>query len=154
MVNHKMFLCISIKSCNFDPVKIYAQKCLCRVRDHPKSKSVFPTDDSLFKMLYLAMMDITKKWTGRRQDWSVICAQLTIFFGDRIPPNSRNRLARQGPAHRQCGARKNGGTATALDMRSVFRLYCWHGKRLWPSRLTIYFQPVLQHGLKFSQILG
>ncbi len=26
-----------------------------------KSKSVFPTDDSLFKMLYLAMMDITKK---------------------------------------------------------------------------------------------
>ena len=29
-----------------------------------KSKSVFPTDDSLFKMLYLAMTDITKKWTG------------------------------------------------------------------------------------------
>jgi len=29
----------------------------------------FPTDDSLFKMLYLAMIDITKKWTGRRQDW-------------------------------------------------------------------------------------
>ena len=25
-----------------------------------KAKSVFPTDDSLFKMLYLAMMDITK----------------------------------------------------------------------------------------------
>ena len=91
-----MFLCISIKSCNFDPVKIYAQKCLCRVRDHHKSKSVFPTDDSLFKKLYLAMMNITKKWTGRRQDWSVIYAQLTIFFGDRIPPNSRNRLARQG----------------------------------------------------------
>ena len=35
-----------------------------------KSKSVFPTDDSLFKMLYLAMTDITKKWTGRRQDES------------------------------------------------------------------------------------
>ncbi len=49
-----------------------------------EAKSVFPTDDSLFKMLYLAMMDITKKWTGRRQDWSVIYAQLTIFFGDRI----------------------------------------------------------------------
>ena len=30
-----------------------------------KAKSVFPTDDSLFKMLYLAMKDITKKWTGR-----------------------------------------------------------------------------------------
>ncbi|MCM1269198.1 MAG: IS256 family transposase [Ruminococcus flavefaciens] len=50
-----------------------------------KSKSVFPTDDSLFKMLYLAMKDITKKWTGRRQDWSQIYAQLVIYYGDRIP---------------------------------------------------------------------
>ena len=50
-----------------------------------KAKSVFPTDDSLFKMLYLAMKDITKKWTGRRQDWSSIYAQLVIYYGDRIP---------------------------------------------------------------------
>ena len=48
-------------------------------------KSVFPTDDSLLKMLYLAMMDITKKWTGRRQDWSVIHAQLSIYFAGRMP---------------------------------------------------------------------
>ena len=50
-----------------------------------KAKSVFPTDDSLFKMLYLAMKDITKKWAGRRQDWSRIYAQLVIYYGDRIP---------------------------------------------------------------------
>ena len=56
-----------------------------QLRKVTKSKSVFPTDDSLLKMLYLAMMDITKKWTGRRQDWSVIYAQLTIFFEDRLP---------------------------------------------------------------------
>lgn len=56
-----------------------------QLRKVTKSKSVFPTDDSLFKMLYLAMMDITKKWTGRRQDWSAIYAQLVVFFGDRIP---------------------------------------------------------------------
>ncbi len=37
-----------------------------QLRKVTKSKSVFPTDDSLLKMLYLAMMDITKKWTGRR----------------------------------------------------------------------------------------
>ena len=43
------------------------------------------TDDSLLKMLYLAMMDITKKWTGRRQDWSVIHAQLAVFFAERMP---------------------------------------------------------------------
>lgn len=56
-----------------------------QLRKVTKSKSVFPTDDSLFKMLYLAMVDITRKWTGRRQDWSVIYAQLTIYFADRIP---------------------------------------------------------------------
>ncbi|MEI3132525.1 MAG: IS256 family transposase, partial [Oscillospiraceae bacterium] len=50
-----------------------------------KSKSVFPTDHSLLKMLYLAMMDITKKWTGRRQDWSLIHAQLSVSFADRMP---------------------------------------------------------------------
>ena len=56
-----------------------------QLRKVTKSKSVFPTDDSLFKMLYLAMMDITSKWTGRRQDWGTIYSQLSIFFGDRIP---------------------------------------------------------------------
>ena len=56
-----------------------------QLRKVTKTKSVFPTDDSLFKMLYLAMKDITKKWTGRRQDWSSIYAQLVIYYGDRIP---------------------------------------------------------------------
>ena len=56
-----------------------------QLRKVTKSKSVFSTDDSLFKMLYLAMIDITKKWTGRRQDWSMIHAQLAIYFEDRMP---------------------------------------------------------------------
>ena len=56
-----------------------------QLRKVTKSKSVFPTDDSLLKMLYLAMMDITKKWTGRRQDWSRIHAQLSIYFAERRP---------------------------------------------------------------------
>ena len=56
-----------------------------QLRKVTKAKSVFPTDDSLLKMLYLAMMDITKKWTGRRQDWSMIHAQLSVYFSDRMP---------------------------------------------------------------------
>ena len=56
-----------------------------QLRKVTKAKSVFPTDDSLFKMLYLAMMDIISKWTGLRQDWGTIYSQLSIFFGDRIP---------------------------------------------------------------------
>ena len=31
------------------------------------------------------MMDITKKWTGRRQDWSLIHAQMAIYFTERMP---------------------------------------------------------------------
>ena len=56
-----------------------------QLRKVTKSKSVFPTDDSLLKMLYLAMVDITKKWTGRRQDWSMIHAQMAVYFADRMP---------------------------------------------------------------------
>ena len=56
-----------------------------QLRKVTKAKSVFPTDDSLLKMLYLAMMDITKKWTGRRQDWSLIHAQMAIYFAERMP---------------------------------------------------------------------
>ena len=56
-----------------------------QLRKVTKAKSVFPTDESLFKMLYLAMMDITKKWTGRRQNWSMIHAQLAVYFEDRMP---------------------------------------------------------------------
>ena len=56
-----------------------------QLRKVTKAKSVFPTDESLFKMLYLAMMDITQKWTGRRQDWSMIHAQQAVYFEDRMP---------------------------------------------------------------------
>ena len=51
-----------------------------QLRKVTKSKSVFPTDDSLLKMLYLAMIDITKKWTGRRKDWGIIHSQLDIYL--------------------------------------------------------------------------
>ena len=55
-----------------------------QLRKVTKSKTVFPSDDSLLKMLYLATMDITKKWTGRRRDWAQIRAQLEIYFEERL----------------------------------------------------------------------
>lgn len=59
-----------------------------QLRKVTKPKAVFPTDDSLFKMLYFAMLDITKKWTGRRQDWarytlSSHCTIAATFQNDR-----------------------------------------------------------------------
>ena len=56
-----------------------------QLRKVTKNKPIFPTDDSLLKMLYLAMIDITKKWTGRRRDWGKIHSQLEVFFDGRIP---------------------------------------------------------------------
>lgn len=55
-----------------------------QLRKVTKNKGVFPTDDSLLKMLYLAMMDITKKWTGKRREWGQIHSQLEIFFAERL----------------------------------------------------------------------
>lgn len=55
-----------------------------QLRKVTKSKTVFPSDDSLLKMLYLATMDITRKWTGHRQDWGQIHSQLEIYFEERL----------------------------------------------------------------------
>ena len=56
------------------------------LRKVTKSKAVFPTDDALFKSIYLAMMDITKKWTGTTWNWGQTLDQLMIYFGGRISP--------------------------------------------------------------------
>jgi transposase-like protein len=53
------------------------------LRKATKNKSSFPTDDSLFKMLYLVVMDSTEKWQSVR-DWSQIINQLSVYFGERV----------------------------------------------------------------------
>ena len=57
-----------------------------QLRKVTKSKTIFPTDDALFKSLYLAMMDATKKRTGKSWDWGLTLDQLCIYFGERIRP--------------------------------------------------------------------
>ena len=53
-------------------------------RKYTKTKSVFPSDESLMKCLYLATLNITKKWTGRYGDWDKTLAELSIIFEGRI----------------------------------------------------------------------
>jgi len=50
-----------------------------------KNKASFPTIQSVRKMLYLANVHITKKWTMPVFSWAVILNQLAIRFGDRFP---------------------------------------------------------------------
>ena len=58
-----------------------------QLRKVTKTRTIFPTDDALFKILYLAMSDITAKWTGARWNWGQTLDQLCIYFGDRITPS-------------------------------------------------------------------
>ncbi len=51
-----------------------------QLRKVTKSKTIFPTDFSLEKSLYLAMVNATVKWTSRMRGWDQILAQLNIFF--------------------------------------------------------------------------
>lgn len=53
-------------------------------RKFTKIRSVFPTDESLFKSLYLAQEKITEKWTSPYPNWGVIYSSLQIIFENRI----------------------------------------------------------------------
>jgi len=47
-----------------------------------KTKLIFPNDDSLLKMLYLAVERIAKKWNRHYPDWDLVINQLKILFSD------------------------------------------------------------------------
>ena len=53
-------------------------------RKYTKTKSVFPTDMSLLKCLYLSVRNISKKWTSPYQNWGPILSELSIMFDGRI----------------------------------------------------------------------
>jgi putative transposase len=49
-----------------------------------KSKSIFPNDDALKKMLFLAYRDLSKKWTMQVQNRSIALSHLSIIFEERF----------------------------------------------------------------------
>ena len=55
-----------------------------QLRKVTKSKSIFPTDESLLKMLYLATMDVSRKWNSKVSNWGMILSQFTIYFENRL----------------------------------------------------------------------
>ena len=56
-----------------------------QVRKVTKTKGVFPNDMALLKLIYLAVQNISKKWTQPLQNWALTAQQLHIKFGDRMP---------------------------------------------------------------------
>jgi putative transposase len=54
-----------------------------------KTKGVFPTDEALKKMLYLATLDLKGQFR-QKQNWPIMLGQLKVLFGERIPESALN----------------------------------------------------------------
>ncbi len=49
-----------------------------------KKHSAFPTDDAIYKVLYMALMDVSRRWTMPIRDWGKALNQFAIHFEGRI----------------------------------------------------------------------
>lgn len=55
-----------------------------QLRKVTKTKTAYPSDDALRKIIYLATMEISKKWTMPLRSWKQCISQLAIHFGERL----------------------------------------------------------------------
>lgn len=55
-----------------------------QIRKVTKTKGSFPSDDALLKLVYLAYLEIEKKWTSPLQNWSLTIQELALHFEDRM----------------------------------------------------------------------
>lgn len=49
-----------------------------------KNRASFPTDEAVLKLLFLALRNISKKWTMPIHDWGKAMNQFALHFGDRV----------------------------------------------------------------------
>jgi putative transposase len=54
------------------------------LRKYTKTRTLFPTDESLIKSIYMSIQEIHKKWVNSVKDWTQIWGQFIIFFEDRL----------------------------------------------------------------------
>lgn len=55
-----------------------------QIRKYTKARTIFPTDESVKKCVYLATMEIMEKWSQPIPNWGSILAQFTIKFPEQI----------------------------------------------------------------------
>ena len=53
------------------------------IRHAIKKRKVFPTDESVKKVVWLAIQSASQKWTMPLQDWRIVMSRFIIEFGDR-----------------------------------------------------------------------
>ena len=49
-----------------------------------KTKAVFPDEESVFKLMYLAMRNIARKWQRPIRDWRAALSHFSILFPQRF----------------------------------------------------------------------
>ncbi len=54
------------------------------LRKVTKNRNSFPSDEAAIKLLYMALKNITKKWTMPIQNWSLALQQLSVRFEERV----------------------------------------------------------------------
>jgi putative transposase len=54
------------------------------IRETVKKRKLFPTDDSAMKVVYLAIMDASKRWTMPIWNWKATLNRFVIDFEDRL----------------------------------------------------------------------
>ncbi|MBV8048357.1 MAG: IS256 family transposase [Paludibacterium sp.] len=57
------------------------------LRKLTKNRGSFPSDEALLKLFFLALRNISKKWTLPIRDWKAALIRFTIQFGERISMN-------------------------------------------------------------------
>ena len=55
-----------------------------QVRKFTKVRTIFPTDESLNKCVYLATMEIMEKWTQPIHNWRTTLAELSLYFEEQL----------------------------------------------------------------------
>jgi putative transposase len=55
------------------------------LRKVSKNRSLFPNDEAVFKLMYLALKNISKRWTMPIKNWSGAMNQFAIIFDGRVP---------------------------------------------------------------------
>jgi putative transposase len=55
------------------------------LRKITKNRGAFPTDEALLKLFYLALRNISRKWTMPIRDWRAALNRFTIQFEERLP---------------------------------------------------------------------
>lgn len=55
-----------------------------QVRKFTKVRTIFPTDESLNKYVYLATMEIMEKWTQPIHNWGTTLAELSLYFEEQL----------------------------------------------------------------------